>query len=236
MPIQKTLNQNFFKGWSSEMAYVLGYFAADGSMLLNNRGGYYIEFTSCDRVLISIVQRVTGSSHYVSARERGGNCKTAYRIQIGSTAWFEDLLKLGFTQNKSNTPQFPQVPNEFFAHFVRGYFDGDGCAYFKEHWAKDHGKMKWSFQTHFTSGSYEFLKVLLQTLKEYGVKGGCIAPKSKSGFELQFSRHDSLALYRLMYHTAVVTNLFLPRKRRTLERAILILKLEKKVTKNAAVV
>ena len=28
MPISKTLNQDFFKTWSPEMAYVLGFFAA----------------------------------------------------------------------------------------------------------------------------------------------------------------------------------------------------------------
>jgi hypothetical protein len=225
MPIQRTLNQNFFKEWNAEMAYVLGYFAADGSMLLNNRGAYYVEFTSCDRVLISIVQRVTGSNHYVSARERGQNCRTAYRIQIGSKTWFEDLHALGFTQNKSNTLQFPQVPNEFFAHFVRGYFDGDGCAYFKEHWAKDRNKMRWVFQIQFVSGSHSFLDGLWNQLKGFGVTGGHIHSRKSGAYNLLFSWCDSLALYRLMYHTAEVANLYLPRKRSKMEQAILVLNL-----------
>ncbi len=52
MPMHRTLNQDFFKTWSPEMAYVLGYFAADGSMIQNKRGGHFIEFTSTDAVLI----------------------------------------------------------------------------------------------------------------------------------------------------------------------------------------
>lgn len=42
------VNKEFFKCWTSEMAYVLGYFSADGSMFINPRGSRYIEFTSTD--------------------------------------------------------------------------------------------------------------------------------------------------------------------------------------------
>ena len=59
-----------------------------------------------------------------------------------------------------------------------------------------------------------------------GIKGGHISNK-KSGYDIVFSRHDSLALYQLMYHTAKVSNMFLPRKREKLERAIKVLGLEK---------
>jgi len=44
MPIYKTKNENFFKKWTPEMAYVLGFFAADGSMVKNKRGACFIEF------------------------------------------------------------------------------------------------------------------------------------------------------------------------------------------------
>jgi hypothetical protein len=47
--------------------------------------------------------------------------------------------------------------------------------------------------------------------------------KKKGGLDLVFSRRDSLALYRLMYDTAGVADLFLPRKREKLEEAIQVL-------------
>ena len=227
MPIARTLDYDFFKTWSSSMGYVLGYFAADGSMLENNRGAYFIEFTSIDRILLEHVQLATDSNHAITPRERGGNTKTSYRLQIGSREWFQDLTDLGFTQNKSNTLQFPEIPSKYFGDFVRGYFDGDGCAYFKQNWAKDRGKERWVFRTLFTSGSYEFLFQLHRRLKISGVKGGHISSKSKGAYDLVFSAHDSLALYRLMYHTAQDANLFLPRKREKLEQAIQVLGLEK---------
>src|SRR3989338_4819696 len=38
------INVGFFKKWSSEMAYVLGFFAADGCMYINPRGSRYFCF------------------------------------------------------------------------------------------------------------------------------------------------------------------------------------------------
>ena len=198
-------------------------------MLKNNRSAHFIEFTITDRVVLEHIQRVTQSNHRIAVRERGGNAKTAYRLQIGSKLWFEDLTKLGFTQNKSNTLSFPKIPKKFFGHFVRGYFDGDGCAYFKEHFSSWHKKPVWVFTTRFTSGSKTFLLSLLALLQKNGVSGGHINTKRKGGFDLVFSRHDSLALYRLMYHTGQVSELFLPRKREKLEQAIEVLGLDNKV-------
>jgi hypothetical protein len=39
---------------------------------------------------------------------------------------YSDLLDLGGTPRKSRTIGFPQVPEPFLAHFVRGVIDGDG--------------------------------------------------------------------------------------------------------------
>ena len=227
MPVQRTLNKDFFKTWSSEMAYVLGYFAADGCMILNGRNSHYIEFTSTDKILIDIVQKAIVSNHKVSLRRRGGNTKDAYRLQIGSKTWYEDLSSLGFISNKSNVMVFPSVPIKYLGHFARGYFDGDGCVYFKSHFAKDRNKNRWIFQTLFTSGSYSFLYSLLQELRHFGLYGGRISPKNKSGYDMVFSWKDSVALYHLMYHTAQVGTMFLPRKRQKFELALEVLSLDK---------
>jgi len=223
--MHRELNQDFFKSWSPDMAYVLGYFAADGSMAQNTRGAHFMEFASTDSILIRHVRKVTGSSHSVTIRDRGGtNWKTQYRLQIGSKEWFTDLSRLGFTQAKSNTLQFPIIPKAYTGDFVRGYFDGDGCVYLGEHYSKWHKKRVWVFTTRFTSGSKQFLDDLQRELKAFGLVGGYVTHKNR-GFELVFSRHDSVALYQLMYHTGLDSDLFLPRKRTKLERAIRVLRL-----------
>lgn len=226
MPIVRDLDQDFFKKWSPRMAYVLGYFAADGSMLKNSRGGHFIEFTSTDRILITMLKQSIGSTHRIQKRERGGNCKTAYRLQIGSKHWFKDLSGLGFTQAKSRTLSFPEVPIQQLTHFIRGYFDGDGCVYFNKLQYADRVKKRWILLTLFTSGSRSFLTSLWDILKQKGIQGGSLKKKTR-GYELVFSHRDSLALYRFIYHTAPISDLFLPRKRQKLERAIRVLRIDK---------
>ena len=223
MPISRTLNQDFFKVWSPDMAYVLGFFAADGSMVRNNRGAHFIEFNITDRIVLEHIQRVTGSNHALTERKGDSranpNWKPIYRLQIGSKSWFNDLVVLGLTQNKSKTLIFPPVPPEYLGPFVRGYFDGDGCVYFKQHWSAERERMIWIFLSMFTSGSKSFLESLHTRLKLYGVVGGRISKKER-GYDLVFSRNDSLALYRLMYNTGFHTGPYLPRKQLLFVEAI----------------
>ncbi|HYF28842.1 MAG TPA: LAGLIDADG family homing endonuclease [Candidatus Paceibacterota bacterium] len=223
MTMVRTLNHEFFKTWTPEMAYVLGYFAADGS-LNTGHGGSYIEFKSVDRKMIENVREAIGSSHRISQYERGGNCKTCYRLQISSRVWARDLQGFGFTPKKSKTMRFPLVPAEYIGHFVRGYFDGDGCVYSQMLKYADRDHKRWILLTLFTSGSKVFLEQLWSILKDHGIRGGSLVPK-KRGFELKFSHRDSLALYQLMYHTAPISDLYLLRKRAKLEQAIQVLDL-----------
>jgi len=225
--MRRSLNQDFFKEWSPEMAYVLGFFAADGSMLRNKRGAHFIEFTITDLIVLKMIQKVTSSTHKIQERKRRSSAwKTQYRIQIGSKEWFEDLTHLGFMQNKSKKLPFPKIPKEYFGDFVRGYFDGDGCVYFKHLQYADRKNIRPILMTLFTSGCRPFLQSLWDALKMHGVYGGSLKKKAH-GFELVFSHRDSLALHRAMYHTVEVSKMFLPRKRNKLEQAIKVLGLNK---------
>ena len=217
--MHRALNQDFFAEWSPEMAYVLGFFAADGSMLKNARGAHFIEFTITDRMVLEQIQKVTGSTHRIAERRRKEGYKTAYRLQIGSKKWFEDLSKLGFMQDKSKRLPLPVIPKKCFGDFVRGYFDGDGCVYFNQLRFADRRKKRWVLLTLFTSGSRAFLESLWKAFKQHGVQGGSLKKKTR-GFELVFSHRDSIALHQIMYNTEKVPELWLPRKRNKLEKAI----------------
>lgn len=224
MPILRTKNEDFFKKWSPEMAYVLGFFAADGNMSPHSNGGRYIEFTSCDKELIEKIRHLIKSNHKISGRIRSINQKNAYRIQIGSMVLYGDLISLGLTPNKSLTVKFPKIPADYLSDFVRGYFDGDGCVYFRKNRAKDRGKLRWVFQTRFTSGSKKFLDGLHAVLKSHKIcRGGCLYNKNR-GYELVFSHNDGLALSRFMYDN-VSAEMYLERKYKTFQKAFKTLNL-----------
>lgn len=57
MPIYKTKNENFFKKWTTEMAYVLGFVAADGCLTETKRGTHFLDLQSIDKELIEKIKR-----------------------------------------------------------------------------------------------------------------------------------------------------------------------------------
>ena len=220
MPIHKTKNEKFFKKWSPQMAYVLGFFAADGSMYKTKRGTNFIEFQITDGDLLKEIKNALGSNHKITKVIRNKNQKPIYRIQIGSKEIFRDLLRFGLTPAKSKILRMPLVPAKYFADFLRGYFDGDGCVHLGKYWRKDRNKWIWQLVVTFTSGSLMFLKELWSILRPH-VRGGRIGNKN-GGFELVFSRRDALALFNLMYNNSAAS-IFLKRKYDIFKKAFKVL-------------
>lgn len=48
-------------------------------------------------------------------------------LNVCSPIYSEDLAKLGCIQNKTYKLEFPYISDNLVRHFIRGYFDGDGC-------------------------------------------------------------------------------------------------------------
>lgn len=219
MPIQRKVNKDFFKAWSPDMAYVLGFFVADGSMYETKRGTRYFDFTSTDRVIIEQIRDALGSSHRIGLRPGTGEWNDIYHLQIGSKEMFADLLALGMMPKKTRDLKLPEVPSQYFGDFVRGYFDGDGNVYCKKHFVKARGKKRWVFRSRFTSADKRFLTSLHDRFLEGEINRGFINTNGDS-YILVLSHHDSLALFRLMYNNSDCS-ILLRRKLEIFERAFI---------------
>jgi len=221
MPIFKKKDENFFKKWNSEMAYILGFFTADGSMTKNKRGAHFIEFQITDKDLLSKIQKRLGSNHKISVRRRQNDkWRTVYRLQVGSKEIYNDLLKLGLKPKKSKRLSLPKIPLKFFSDFTRGYFDGDGnvtvCTYKRK---ARNNKLTTILQSGFTSGSKNFLKALKTKFLRIGIIRGGTLYYSSNGWRLYFSINDSKRLYNYLYAGLNKTNkLFLNRKKTIFEK------------------
>ena len=214
MPIHKTNNENFFKTWTCDMAYVLGFFAADGSMYRTRRGGYYIEFQITDGDLLEKIRTLFCSDNKITVRDRGLNCKPIYRLQIGCKSMFEDLEGIGFMQNKTHVLAMPRIPRIFFSHFVRGYFDGDGNVWKGTIHKFDRRHSSQALKICFTSGSERFLYSLQKQLRIFiGTDGGSLY--YSRAFRLQYARFDSLKIYQFMYRDK--GDMYLPRKKKAFD-------------------
>lgn len=106
------------------MAYVLGYWWADGCMRIkSNTGAHEIEIASNDREHLEIVAQVVGEKYFL---RKVSVLSNTYVISFCSKEMYQDLLAHGGTPHKSRTIGFPYVPPELLPHFVRGVVDGDG--------------------------------------------------------------------------------------------------------------
>jgi hypothetical protein len=117
---RQVIPTTFFKEWTPQMAYVLGYWWADGCMHWDGRK-YSIIFSSNDRDHLDLIAEVVGINHWVT-----GN-KGCYSLVFSRKDMYEDLLQLGGVPRKSWSATWPDIPAYLWSHFVRGYIDGDGC-------------------------------------------------------------------------------------------------------------
>ncbi len=199
------LNVDFFKTWAPKMAYVLGYFCADGCMYENSGGSKYINFVSIDYELLEKVKQALGSSHRIAPkRQSNPNCKPTFLLQIGSKEIFNDIFKLGLCPKKEFRMTLPEVPTEYFKDFVRGYFDGDGCVSYGLYARKGRKYKTFALMTCFTSCSSDFLNALMKRLQQEGglIKG--VVSQQNRCYRLVYSKNDSKRLFNYMYRGAGV--------------------------------
>ncbi len=133
----KNLNDRYFSKIDNEQkAYWLGFIAADGSV--QNKTGMRklaIELSMKDRGHIECFRDHIQSDHkiyevYRKKSYEGWDFEThSVRLDLPSAILVEDLGKQGIMPRKTFKLQPPSVRKNLIRHWIRGYFDGDGCIY-----------------------------------------------------------------------------------------------------------
>lgn len=176
------INQDYFKTWSHNMAYVLGLWFADGCIY---KGKIFdITLPAKDKYILKKVKEELGyEGNLYDCVDR-----QVVRINFSCKVIYDDLISIG-----------PFVPKEFLPDFVRGYFDGNGSI----------KRMKNNrLNSSFYGENKFFLLTLLEVLKaEAGVIGGSF---DNSSMTLRFGKNDTLRLCEYMYKNN--PELFLLRK------------------------
>lgn len=201
MGVKYPLDQDFFKTWTNEMAYVLGYFYADGGLENSpSMRGKYVRFSSTDKELLDHVKKLLGSGHKLNRRHIAGT-KPSYLLRIGDQTLYNDLTMLGLYPNKSRTVSFPTFSNKYLQHFVRGYFDGDGCVHLERQRLQNGSLSIKRLHTSFTCGSDLFLTSLASLLQE---QVGIVSKLYQNGsaYQLRYSTASSVKLFVFMYKNA----------------------------------
>lgn len=130
------VNQHYFDTIDNEFkAYWLGFLYADGCVRLTDSKGKQqnileVGLASCDIGHVEKLKKSLQSSHLIKHRTHSNGKYHSDRLAIVSSNMCNSLNALGCIPNKSLKLEFPneqQVPRHLIRHFIRGYFDGDGC-------------------------------------------------------------------------------------------------------------
>ena len=125
-----TYDRSIFKVIDSEeKAYWLGFLYADG--YVGDNGTIELALSEKDLDHIKKFKLFMNSNHKIKHDKK----TKSYRILICSIELKNDLIVLGCVPRKSLILKFPteeQVPKHLTHHFMRGYFDGDGCIAIKQ--------------------------------------------------------------------------------------------------------
>lgn len=148
------LNLSFFKQWNSQMAYVLGFTFADGSLCEKSLAW---DLQKRDVDILHKINEAMESNYPIKER------KNSFRLRIFNPTILRDIRELEDKQSKTENCQFPEVPEKFLRDFIRGFLDGDG-------WITA-GEERKEIAVGLSNGNYKFIEELVETLDKHLVLG-----------------------------------------------------------------
>lgn len=159
-----TYNDNYFENIDDEhKAYWLGYIMADGCIRYVKNKTSEIRLTFC--ILRKDMKHLDKLCNDLNTNAKITECTTFLKdtqkyyqmatLKIYNKKIVEDLISHNCLPNKSLNEKIPNISKELYRHFIRGYFDGDGC-------------FSWNIETLKSSfnivSGYEILKFILKII------------------------------------------------------------------------
>ncbi len=205
-----TVNESYFNNIDTqEKAYWLGFIWADGSISKTSKrssGPNRLRVTQKDAESDHLKKFKTaiGADNEIKFVDKG-NGHIIAQLDINSRLLCESLQKLGYGP-KNVRVHIPKIRKNLLHHFIRGYFDGDGCLSVYEQKVKKYmiNKQEWSL-----TGN----KILMQEIQDLLTVSAQVTPtvalkdykKSPATASLRYGKNiDIILLYVYLYKNAAV--------------------------------
>jgi len=206
-----SVNQLFFKTWTPQSAWVLGWIASDGHIDLKDKR-ITLALSERDAAIVYKIRELLTSSHPIKLfpgklvrfpHNKSYYCQGIARLVINSEQLCLDASNLLNSLN--------DIPLICLGHFIRGLFEGDG-----------NGRMIhkpfWTGSEITIAGQYNLLSTCLDLLRQNLVidRGSIIRHGHDNCWILGvYNKLDCSHLFQLMYNKA--GGFFLPRKKNKLK-------------------
>lgn len=119
---------------STDKAYFLGLLSADGYNCVA-KGRLEIALAQIDKAILERLSLILiGEIRLGLRRFRAKHpiWSDQYRFGLNSRQLSDDLVRFGCGGDKPRFLRWPFLSKELIWHYVRGYFDGDGCVQYKK--------------------------------------------------------------------------------------------------------
>lgn len=175
---------------SEEKAYVLGFLYADGCITKDN-SRLSITVSSVDEDILTKIKTLLKTNIPIRHEDGGLIKNTNYygkptsNLTVNSVKICKDLNKWRVFQHKTLKLTFPQFLScDLIFHFIRGYFDGDGCITFSRK------NVKASMV-----GNKEFLDKIQETFIQYNINAHIYQRKNSEVFSFEINAKNEVAKF-----------------------------------------
>lgn len=204
-------NKEYFNTQSSNMAWVLGFLAADGFVSSKNNT-ISLGLARVDREILERVKKeidIENPIHDFVNRQG---------FEYSELSWTcaehkKRLAQYSIVPNKTFILKPPFALDEkYYLDYVRGYFDGDGSVNFIESKGKKHyTALRWQV----CSATPDILSFIVDTLELYGIHRVNIQEHKRKDknilYSIQYSTNATKDIHKVLYSTD--STLFLARKK-----------------------
>lgn len=210
-------NKEYFSAQSSNMAWIVGFLAADG--YVSQKGNVIsIALSSADREILERIKaeiEIENSIHDFTNKDGFKYSELSWTCKEHR----EELKKYSIVPRKTFILKPPlNLDKQFWLDYIRGYFDGDGSVNFIEVNGKKHYvALRWQV----CSATPEILDFILDTLESYGIPKVSIQSQKKKNsllYTIQYSTNSTKKIYDILYSTD--STIFLARKKKHFEEIV----------------
>lgn len=180
------VRESYFETWSHEMAYILGFISADGS-INKEKSSLSIELQMRDKEVLEFIQQQIAPTAPIKITKKKD--KEYCRLRINSVKLIGSLQKYNVVPNKTFTIRIDfDIPQEFFGDYLRGLFDGDGWVTCRRN----------TIEFGICSGSEYFLEDLKLKIG-YGRTRSKTKSEKLITYNLECEANSAIAIRNLMY-------------------------------------
>jgi len=204
---------------SEEKAYFLGFISADGCIVERTKISKLLSI-HINRQDIKILEKfktaICFTGNIFLCKSKSEMCN----IFCYSVKMVNDLSKYGVVPRKTKILKFPELPEHLIKHYMRGYFDGDGCISIHKDKRFNNGDRG---QVNIVSASFDFINEYINLLvKNAGVKRNNILDRKGDGsyYVIDWAGlADVENIYHFLYDNATI---FLDRKKEKFDKVMAI--------------